>query len=103
LALQSDVGTHWKGIALQIWDQQSGRFVNFASVTNANKNIVAVNGQPFYLEFTVVPSSLMPGGAIEFVSEETPGLNLGRYVLSDLAEGDKLRDGARITFYWQDN
>jgi len=103
LALQSDVGTHWKGFTLQIWDQPSGKFVNFASVTNANKDIKAVNGQQYYVQSTFVPSSLMPTGAIEFSSEQSPGFNLGRYILINLAEGDKLRDGARITFYWQDN
>jgi hypothetical protein len=38
---------------------------------------------------------------IEFATEETSTYALGRYVLGGL--GDRLKDGARVTFYWTDN
>jgi hypothetical protein len=38
---------------------------------------------------------------IEFASEETATIALGRYVLGGL--GDRLKDRSRVTFYWTDN
>jgi hypothetical protein len=102
LVLQTDIGSHWKGLALQIWVQNAGKFVNCVMLDNSAMNVVSINGPQYFRSSTVVPATLVPGGVIEFASEESPGLNLGRYVLADLATGDKLRDGARITFYWQD-
>ena len=61
-----------------------------------------VNGQPYRFKSTTVPASMVPTGAITFKAEASPGNNTGRYVVSNLAEGDKLRGGMRITFYWQD-
>jgi hypothetical protein len=103
LALQTDVGTHWKGFWFQFWDQSSGQYVNFAAVANGNKETRAVNGRDYYWSSIPVPANLVPTGVITFKSEASPGNNVGRYVLSNLAEGNKLSVGARITFYWQDN
>jgi hypothetical protein len=103
LALQSDLLSHWKGFWFQRWDQASGQFQNFAAVDNSKKDVKAVNGQSYFVASTSVPASMVPTGAITFKAEASPGNNTGRYVLSHLAEGDKLRGGMRITFYWQDN
>ena len=85
------------------WDQASGQFQNVAAVNNSTKDIKVVNDQQYFVESISVPASMVPTGAITFKAEFSPGNNTGRYVLSNLAEGDKLRGGMRITFYWQDN
>jgi hypothetical protein len=103
LVLRTDVGSHWKGFKHQYWHQPSNQFLDFISVTNAAMNVVMVNGRQFYEAFAIVPLSLLPNGAIEFSSEQSPGFNLGRYILIDLAEGDKIKSRAQVTFYWQDN
>ena len=102
LALRSDVGTHWKGFILQIWNEKASQFANHAAVTNGNLKKRRVNGQQYYWDSISIQSSLVPTGVIEFSSEQSPTFNLPRYILINLAEGDKLRDGMRITFYWQD-
>jgi hypothetical protein len=71
-------------------------------VENSAKNITIRDGARYFIDSSAFASPLLERGMIEFASEETSPIDTpGRYVLGKL--GERLRDKARVTFYWTDN
>jgi len=102
LVLLTDGNSHKKEFAFQTYVEQTGRFQNVVFVTNFEQGVQIVDGgQHLRSPIKSIQSSDVPIGMIEFASEETPTLALGRYVLGGL--GDRLKDRSRVTFYWKDN
>ena len=100
LVLLTDGNSHKKEFAFQRWFEPSQQFVNVVFVSNYQGAQFIDGGQHISGSATIRTSDL-PNGMIEFASEETPSLALGRYVLGGLA--DRLKDRSRVTFNWQDN
>lgn len=92
IALKTDPQSHVKVIEFEPYDPARKTFVHGPSVGNWGH----VSPVTLYLEPTV-----MAAGVLEFGSEESPGNNLGRYVLADLSR--KLKAGSRVTFHWKDS
>ncbi|HEY7629453.1 MAG TPA: hypothetical protein VH817_02065 [Thermoleophilaceae bacterium] len=94
IVLKTDYGSHIKILEFEPWEPETKQFVHGPQISNT--------GHPEGATATMaLRTSQIGAGVIEFASEETPGLNLGRYVLGDLTE--KLKDGTRVTFHWRDN
>jgi hypothetical protein len=101
LVLLTDGNSHKKEFAFQTYVEQTGGFVNVVFVTNFTQSAQFVDGGQNIRGSATIPTSAVPIGMIEFASEETSTIALGRYVLGGLA--DRLKDRARVTFYWKDN
>jgi hypothetical protein len=102
IVLLTDTSSHIKKAAFQTYVEQTGKFANVAFVQNTAKNTTDRNGVQYFVDSNTFASSLLERGMIEFASEQTSALDTpGRYVLGKL--GDKLRNRARVTFYWKDN
>ena len=104
LVLWTDI-SHKKEIAFQVWDEASQKPRNEVRVANWAGETVnhSITGVPtWYKDHKLVPTRLLTSRSVlEFASEETPTVNLGRYVLGDL---DKIvADGGRLVFYWKDS
>ena len=91
IVLQTDYGSHIKIIEFEPWDAAGNQFVHGPQISNAG-HVGSVT--------LALRTSQIATGVLEFASEESTGLNLGRYVLGNLPE--KLNDGTRVTFYWKD-
>ena len=91
IVLQTDYGSHIKIIEFEPWDAAGNEFVHGPQISNAG-HVGSVT--------LALRTSQIETGVLEFASEESTGLNLGRYVLGNLPE--KLNDGTRVTFYWKD-
>ena len=77
------------------------RVANWAGRESVNHSSHA--GAPtWYKDHKLIPTGLVDTkSALEFASEQTPTVILGRYVLGDL---DKIvPDGGRLVFYWKDS
>jgi hypothetical protein len=84
----------------QPWSSSHGRFINHMN-GNDPANLVSNADNPNYTSRLItVSASAVGSGVIEFASQQSPGLNLGRYVLAGLEE--KLTSGWRVTFTWTD-
>jgi hypothetical protein len=84
----------------QPWSSNHGRFINHMN-GNDPDNLVSNADNPNYTSRLItVPASDVGSGVIEFASQQSPGLNLGRYVLAGLEE--KLTSGWRVIFTWTD-
>jgi hypothetical protein len=84
----------------QPWSSSQGRFINHMN-GNDRDNLVSNADNPNYTSRLItLPASAVGSGVIEFASEQSPGYNLGRYVLAGLEE--KLTSGWRVTFTWTD-
>jgi hypothetical protein len=92
IVLKTDYGSHIKIIEFEPWDVVGNQFVHGPQISNAG-HVGSVT--------LALRTSQIAAGVLEFASEESTGLNLGRYVLGNLPE--KLKDGTRVTFYWKDN
>jgi len=90
IVLTTDQGSHWKGIGFQTWDSNTEKLYPGPQISN---------GGNVYRVVLPLITSLIPIGVLEFDSEQSPGLNLGRYLLGDLAK--KLKDRTRVTFHWK--
>jgi hypothetical protein len=101
LVLLTDSNSHKKEFAFQTYVQETGQFVNVAFVTNYTNGAQFVDGGQHLRGTGTIQTSAIPIGMIEFASEETATIALGRYVLGGL--GDRLKDRSRVTFYWTDN
>jgi hypothetical protein len=94
IVLKTDYGSHIKILEFEPWEPETKQFVHGPQISNT--------GHPEGATATMsLRTSQIGDGVLEFASEETPGLNLGRYVLGALNE--KLKDGTRVTFHWRDN
>jgi hypothetical protein len=92
IALRTDNGSHLKIVELELFDEPTKTFVHGPRIDNGgNRTLVSMQ----------VPTPFLATGVIEFASEETPGLNLGRYILSNLSRS--IPGGSRVTFYWKDS
>ena len=102
IVLLTDTSSHVKKVAFQTYVEQTGKFANVVFVQNTARHTTDRNGVQYYVDSGTFASSQLERGMIEFDSEETSALDTpGRYVLGKL--GDKLRNRARVTFYWKDN
>jgi hypothetical protein len=102
IVLLTDTSSHIKKAAFQTYVEQTGKFANVVFVQNTAKNTTDRNGVQYFVDSSTLASSLLERGMIEFASEQTSALDTpGRYVLGKL--GEKLRNRARVTFYWKDN
>jgi hypothetical protein len=101
LVLLTDGNSHKKEFAFQTYVEQTGGFVNVLFVTNFLQDAQIVDGGQHIRGSGTIQTSDVPIGMIEFATEETSTYALGRYVLGGL--GQRLKDGARVTFYWTDN
>jgi hypothetical protein len=101
LVLLTDGNSHKKEFAFQRYVEQAGRFVNVVFATNFLNDAQFVDGGQHLRGSATIQTSDLPLGMIEFASEETSAIALGRYVLGGLA--DRLKDKSRVTFYWTDN
>jgi hypothetical protein len=102
IVLLTDTSSHIKKAAFQTYVEQTGKFANVVFVQNTAKNTTDRNGVQYFVDSNTFASSLLERGMIEFASEQTSALDTpGRYVLGKLA--DRLRNRARVTFYWKDN
>jgi len=92
VVLKTDYASHIKIIEFEPWDPDAKQFVHGPQISNTG-----------HIDTVTMPlrTSQIASGVLEFASEESTGLNLGRYVLGNLTE--KLKDGTRVTFYWKDN
>jgi hypothetical protein len=103
LVLWTDISNR-KEIAFQVWDQGSQKPRNEVRVANWVGETVnhSGTGKPtWYVDRKLIPFRLLDAKCVlEFASEETPGVALGRYLLGDL---DKIvADRGRLVFYWKD-
>jgi hypothetical protein len=101
LVLLTDGNSHKKEFAFQTYVQETGQFVNVVFITNYTNGAQFVDGGQHIQGTGTIQTSAIPIGMIEFASEETATIALGRYVLGGL--GDRLKDRSRVTFYWKDN
>ena len=102
IVLLTDTSSHIKKVAFQTYVEQTGKFANVVFVQNTAKNTTDRNGVQYFVDSSTFASSQLERGMIEFASEQTSALDTpGRYVLGKL--GEKLRNRARVTFYWKDN
>jgi hypothetical protein len=101
LVLLTDGNSHKKEFSFQTYVQETGQFVNVVFVTNYTNGAQFVDGGQHLRGTGTIQTSVIPIGMIEFASEETATIALGRYVLGGL--GDRLKDRSRVTFYWTDN
>lgn len=92
IVLKTDYNSHVKIIEFEPWDSERYQFVHGPRIDNGG-HVESVT--------MTLSTSQIDAGVLEFASEESTGLNLGRYVLGDLTE--KIKDGTRVTFYWTDN
>jgi hypothetical protein len=92
IVLQTDYASHIKIIEFEPWDPDRSQFVHGPRIDNG--------GHVEKVTMTLGTSQL-DLGVLEFASEESTGVNLGRYVLGNLTE--RIKDGTRVTFYWRDN
>ncbi len=90
-----------KIMEFQPWSASQGKFLNHMN-GNDPRNYVSNAGypDPHTTGWITVPANAVGSGAIEFASEQSPGFNLGRYVLAGLEE--KLLDGWQVNFMWSD-
>ena len=100
LVLLTDGNSHKKEFAFQTYVEQTGGFVNVLFVTNFLHDAQFVDGGQHISASGTIPTSDVPIGMIEFATQETETIGLGRYVLGGL--GERLKDRARVTFYWTD-
>ena len=112
LVLRTSAFSHKKSVAFEVLDEASQKIVNFVgpdgrftAVYNDDSTtriLYDSNGRPeFYEDAVRIDTNELPIGLLEFVSEETSTVNLGRYVLGDL---DKIvPDRGRLTLYWTDS
>jgi hypothetical protein len=90
LRLKTDPNSSWRGIELQWWDEDAGKFQHGPGLSN---------GGHVYDVTLAAATSLLPIGVLVFSSEQTTGNNRERYLLRDLTQ--KLVEGTRVTFYWK--
>jgi len=105
LVLRTDVFSHKKAVVFEVLDEGSQKFINVKGVYNydpATRTLYDSNNRPEFYEHDVrIDTSDLATGLLEFDSEETATIGLGRYVLGDL---DKIvPDGGRLTLYWTDS
>lgn len=93
--------SHLKIMEYQPWSDSKGKFLN---QQNGNRASHLVSNAGYSNGYTsawiTVPANAVGSGVVEFASEHSPGLNLGRYVLAGLEE--KLPGGWQVTFTWTD-
>lgn len=90
-----------KIMEFQPWSESQGKFINHMN-GNAAGNYVSNAGHPdpYTTPWITVPANAVGSGVVEFASEQSPGLNLGRCVLAGLEE--QLVSGRQVTFHWTD-
>lgn len=95
IALQTDDGSHRKILEFQPYNSNTGNFINnLFRVSNAG------HPEAYITEYLTLPASLMETGVIEFASQETATIDLGRYVLEGLQQ--KLVSETSVVFHWRD-
>jgi hypothetical protein len=104
LVLWTDISKK-KEVAFQVFDEAAQKPVNAYKVANYSGEVVnhSITSAPtWYKDHQVIPYRLVTNKCtLEFASEETPTLILGRYILGDL---DKIvPDGGRLVLYWKDS
>lgn len=105
LVLRTDAFSHKKAVVFQVLDEGSQKFINVKGVYNydpTTRTLYDSNNRPEFYEHDVrIDTSNLATGLLEFDSEESATVGLGRYVLGDL---DKIvPDGGRLTLYWTDS
>ena len=105
LVLRTDAVSNKKAVVFQVLDEGSQKFINRQGVYNydrTTRTLYDSNNRPeFYEQDVRIDTSDLAKGLLEFDSEETATVGLGRYVLGDL---DKIvPDGGRLTLYWTDS
>lgn len=111
LVLKTSTYSHKKLVGFQVLDQGSQKFQNRKAVYNYDPDplrhpnlriLYDSNNQPeFYVDDVRIDTSDLATGLLEFDTEESSAVGLGRYVLGDL---DKIvPDGGRLTLYWTDS
>lgn len=101
MRLETTAGSHRKIMEFQPWDPSRGMFINHMNGNDRN-NLVSNAGhpEPYTTPWIELPASAVGSGVLEFASQETETINLGRYVLAGLEE--KLLKGWQVTFRWTD-
>jgi len=101
IVLLTDTSSHIKKVSFQRYVEQTGKFANVVFVENTAKHTTDRNGVQYFVDSGTFDSSLLERGMIEFASEASSPLDTPeRYLLGKL--GDRLRNKARVTFYWKD-
>jgi hypothetical protein len=90
-----------KIMEFQPWSESQGKFLNHMN-GNDPRNYVsnAGNPDPYITGWITVPANAVGKGVIEFASEQSTHVNMGRYILAGLEE--KLLDGWQVNFMWTD-
>jgi hypothetical protein len=92
VVLLTDDGSHRKIIEFQPWVEEARNFGDGPSVSNV--------GHPEGYRATMrLRTSSLALAVLQFASQETETIDLGRYVLAHLE--DRLKDRTRVTFHWK--